>query len=48
MLLKGGHPSFEGEEQADRWTLDSRLSEVADRWRIAPARDLVQTAGAAS
>jgi len=44
MLLKGGHPFFDGEEQADRWTLDSRLSEVADRWRIAPERDLVQVA----
>jgi aryl-alcohol dehydrogenase-like predicted oxidoreductase len=48
MLLKGGHPLFEGEEQADRWTLDARLAEVAGRWRIAPERDLVQSAGAAS
>jgi aryl-alcohol dehydrogenase-like predicted oxidoreductase len=46
MLLKGGHPDFDGEEQADRWTLDARLAEVAERWRIAPERDLVQTAGA--
>ena len=48
MLLKGGHPLFDGEEQADRWTLDSRLAEVAGRWRIAPERDLVQTAGVGS
>jgi aryl-alcohol dehydrogenase-like predicted oxidoreductase len=46
MLLKGGHPEFDGDEQADRWTLDARLADVADRWRIAPERDLVQTAGA--
>jgi len=48
MLLKGGHPEFSGEEQADRWTLDARLAEVAGRWRIAPERDLVQSAGASA
>jgi aryl-alcohol dehydrogenase-like predicted oxidoreductase len=44
MLLKGAHPAFEGDEQPDRWTLDERLRDVAARWRIEPARDLVQTA----
>jgi hypothetical protein len=44
MLLKGAHPAFEGEEQPDRWTLDERLRDVAARWRIEPARDLVQAA----
>src|SRR5579875_1296070 len=48
MLLKGGHPEFDGEEQADRWTLDGRLAGVANRWRIVPERDLVQTAAVAS
>ena len=43
MLLKGAHPGFDGDELPDRWTLDARLSQVAERWRIAPGRDLVQT-----
>jgi aryl-alcohol dehydrogenase-like predicted oxidoreductase len=47
MLLKGGHPEFDGDEQADRWMLDERLAEVAGRWRIAPERDLVQSAAGA-
>ena len=48
MALKGGSPSFDGDEQPDRWSLDDRLLEVAGRWRIAPERDLVQAAPAAS
>jgi aryl-alcohol dehydrogenase-like predicted oxidoreductase len=44
MLLKGASPSFSGEEQPDRWSLDARLADVAARWRIAPDRDLVQAA----
>jgi aryl-alcohol dehydrogenase-like predicted oxidoreductase len=44
MLLKGAHPAFQGDEQPDRWTLDCRLRDVAARWRIEPARDLVQNA----
>jgi aryl-alcohol dehydrogenase-like predicted oxidoreductase len=47
MLLKGASTEFDGEEQPDRWTLDGRLAEVAERWRIAPERDLVQIATAA-
>ncbi len=47
MLLKGANPSFSGDEQPDRWTLDASLREVAARWRIAPERDLVQAAVAA-
>ena len=42
MLLKGASPEFSGVEQPDRWTLDDRLRDVAARWRIEPARDLVQ------
>lgn len=43
MLLKGASPEFSGDAQPDRWTLDDRLVDVAARWRIEPARDLVQT-----
>ncbi len=45
MLLKGASPEFTGAEQSDRWTLDTRLQDVAARWRIAPERDLVRIAG---
>ena len=42
MALKGANPSFEGEERPDGWALDERLDEVARRWSIDPARDLVK------
>jgi hypothetical protein len=41
MALKGASPSFEGEEQADRWPLSPELAEVGGRWGIDPERDLV-------
>jgi aryl-alcohol dehydrogenase-like predicted oxidoreductase len=41
MALKGASPQHTGEEQPDRWTLDEHLINVAERWRIDPARDLV-------
>jgi aryl-alcohol dehydrogenase-like predicted oxidoreductase len=44
MALKGANPSFEGEEQPDRWGLSPELVEVGGRWGIDPERDL---AGAA-
>ena len=44
MALKGASPQFEGPAQADRWPLDGELAELAARWAIDPARDLVQTA----
>jgi aryl-alcohol dehydrogenase-like predicted oxidoreductase len=44
MALKGAHPEYDGEPLADRWALDERLHELAERWRIAPRRDLVKTA----
>lgn len=43
MALKGASPDHSGEQRPDRWSLDTRLEEVARRWRIAPERDLVQT-----
>jgi aryl-alcohol dehydrogenase-like predicted oxidoreductase len=43
MLLKGANPEFSGDEQPDRWSLDDRLRSVADRWKIEPNRDLIQT-----
>jgi len=43
MALKGGVPDHEGAALPDRWTLDRALSEVAARWEIDPARDLVKT-----
>ena len=42
MALKGGSPQHSGEDQPDRWTLDVRLYDVAERWRIDPKRDLTQ------
>jgi aryl-alcohol dehydrogenase-like predicted oxidoreductase len=42
MLLKGGSPEFDGDEQPDRWTLDDHLESVAARWEIEPGRDLIQ------
>ena len=47
MVLKGAIPDHEGEERADRWSLDPRLTELARRWRIDPDRDLRRTAVAA-
>ncbi len=43
MALKGAHPAFEGEERPDGWAIDDRLEQVALRWEIVPARDLVKT-----
>jgi aryl-alcohol dehydrogenase-like predicted oxidoreductase len=42
MALKGASPVHSGDERADGWSLDSRLEEVAQRWRIEPDHDLVQ------
>jgi aryl-alcohol dehydrogenase-like predicted oxidoreductase len=42
MALKGATPEHSGEERPDRWDLDEHLAQVAGRWGIAPARDLVQ------
>jgi aryl-alcohol dehydrogenase-like predicted oxidoreductase len=41
MALKGANPTFEGEEQPDRWALSPELAEVGGRWGIDPERDLV-------
>jgi aryl-alcohol dehydrogenase-like predicted oxidoreductase len=41
MTLKGANPDHEGEERPDRWPLDAELQEIAQRWSIDPARDLV-------
>ena len=43
MVLKGGSPVHDGEERPDAWPLDNHLHEVAERWGIAPGRDLVKT-----
>src|SRR3954453_8177366 len=40
MTLKGGVPD-EADVKPDRWPLDDRLADVAARWGIEPARDLV-------
>jgi aryl-alcohol dehydrogenase-like predicted oxidoreductase len=42
MALKGASPDHEGEERPDRWALDERLREVADRWGIDPEAQLRQ------
>ncbi len=44
MDLKGASVEHEGADQADRWSLTPELSELAGRWGIDPARDLVKTA----
>jgi aryl-alcohol dehydrogenase-like predicted oxidoreductase len=41
MALKGANPDHTGEQRPDRWSLDPQLIEVAERWGIDPARDLV-------
>jgi aryl-alcohol dehydrogenase-like predicted oxidoreductase len=40
MALKGGNPEHSGDPLPDRWSLNSDLQAVADRWRIDPAADL--------
>ena len=40
MALKGGSVEYEGPAQADRWSVDDRLHDVALRWHIEPGRDL--------
>jgi aryl-alcohol dehydrogenase-like predicted oxidoreductase len=44
MTLKGASPEHAGEERPDRWDLDDRLAQVAERWGIAPERDLTKLA----
>ena len=44
MALKGASPDHDGEPRPDRWPLDDELRELAARWGIDPARDLVKTA----
>src|SRR5438552_4143245 len=41
MALKGASPAHEGAPRADAWPLDDSLRSVAERWGIAPERDLV-------
>ena len=43
MDLKGGNPEHIGEPLPDRWSLTNDLTQVAERWNIQPARDLVCT-----
>jgi aryl-alcohol dehydrogenase-like predicted oxidoreductase len=42
MALKGASVEYEGEPLADRWALGGELEDLAARWKIAPARDLVK------
>ncbi|HXP99594.1 MAG TPA: aldo/keto reductase [Solirubrobacteraceae bacterium] len=42
MTLKGASVEYEGEPLADRWALGEELEDLAARWRITPARDLVK------
>lgn len=41
MALKGGTPGHSGEPMPDSWPMEDDLIEVAGRWGIDPARDLV-------
>ena len=36
--------NLQGPPEPDRWPLDEELAELASRWAIDPARDLVKTA----
>ena len=45
MTLKGGVPDHDGPALPDRWQLDEPLAELAARWAIDPARDLVKLGG---
>jgi aryl-alcohol dehydrogenase-like predicted oxidoreductase len=42
MALKGGSVEHEGDALPDRWAFDPELQQVAGRWAIDPARDLVK------
>ena len=44
MALKGANPEHSGEERPDRWDVDGHLVQVAERWGIAPERDLTKLA----
>ena len=44
MALKGASPEHSGEDRPDRWDLDDRLVQVAERWAIVPDRDLTKLA----
>jgi aryl-alcohol dehydrogenase-like predicted oxidoreductase len=44
MALKGGVPDHEGPALADRWAVDDDLRAVAERWGIAPERELQMSA----
>jgi aryl-alcohol dehydrogenase-like predicted oxidoreductase len=48
MALKGGNPEHSGEPLPDRWVVTAELEQVAERWKIAPGRDLVCTHGHAA
>ena len=41
MTLKGAAADFEGEPRPDRWALTPQLAQLAARWGIEPARDLL-------
>jgi len=45
MALKGGTPGHAGEPMPDSWPMAPDLEEVAARWGIEPARDLVKSGG---
>jgi aryl-alcohol dehydrogenase-like predicted oxidoreductase len=42
MTLKGASTEYDGQALPDRWALDHELGEIASRWAIAPAHDLVK------
>jgi aryl-alcohol dehydrogenase-like predicted oxidoreductase len=44
MALKGATPDHDGQARADRWSLDSELAAVAERWGIEPETQLRQVA----
>jgi aryl-alcohol dehydrogenase-like predicted oxidoreductase len=44
MALKGANPDHEGAARPDRWGMSDELQELAERWQIAPERDLTRAA----
>ena len=43
MALKGATPDHDGDERPDRWAMSAAQATLAERWGIAPERDLRRT-----
>ncbi len=41
MMLKGAHPTHEGDPEPDRWRVSADLAAAGERWNVDPSRDLL-------